>query len=173
MVASTGSSFVFKKAIQSSKSSNSLNHPRFPAVHRCLGHARVLISEVEHRWEPNERTIFLIARRCDIISRKLETMEYNTFSLLLIWSICLTGSSRQTGFTRYVLIGRRSIGGNGALARTQAVRAENMSPDDQVCPDSSDWIPACLYGLHHHSSLFISPNLIMILWPAPPGDVRL
>lgn len=26
--------------------------------------------------------------------------------------------------------------GNGALVRTQAVRAENMSPDDQVCPDS-------------------------------------
>ncbi len=62
---------------------------------------------------------------------------------------------------------------NEALVRTQAVRAENMSPDDQVCPDSSDWIPACLYGFHHHSSLFISPNLIMILWPVPPGDVRL
>lgn len=28
--------------------------------------------------------------------------------------------------------------GNGALAHTQVVSAEKMSPDDQVCPDSSD-----------------------------------
>lgn len=173
LVTPLSSSFVSRKKIQPSRSSNGLTQPS-SLWHRCLYYIRRLISEI---WTQVKE----VMKGQYLSSLDKVFLVYNTFSPC---------SGRGPAVRTILPVGVnafpeipptsaddeeklwRSVG-LPWLAFVLVVSTENMNLVAQVCSTSLIEFPPAFMAATTTAHFSSQPNLIMILWPRPPGDLRL